>query len=235
MGFYDNYLKRGKTTKIGKIINRINNNYYFTLIDKHLSERESKASVLEIGPGKGFFGIACKSKGFHYTAVEANEEIANALLQKGLNVYKKSVPPIETNQKYDIIVMNHVLEHMESRGQVFSLFENFKQILTPGGILIVTVPDITFWKADFFGSDYTHNFPFSLYSLCQVFIDSGFKVQFAGVKTLIFKGRFLANLIWCITKTSNCLGLVKLFFRSRAYKIKNLGNASCVVVGKNAK
>lgn len=234
MGVYDNFLARDNgMSKFGRLLDKKKNNYFLRLIEENHFRKPEEIKILEIGPGKGGMAMLCKQKKLEYIAIEANEKMYSNLCSKGIEVYHKKVPPIEIDRKFDVIFMNQVLEHMESRKQVLDLFSECKKHLTENGFLMVSVPDIKYWKEDFFASDYTHNSPFSLYSLTQVFLDSGFTVKTATVLLFPFRGNFFAALVWLGVRIFYYTGIIKLIFGKKSFKIKNLANASCFVVGEN--
>ena len=127
--------------------------------------------------------------------------------------------------------MIHVLEHISDKNNAINLLEQCKNKLNKSGLLIISSPDITFFKEDFFGCDYTHSFPLSLYSLKQVFIDLDLQVKFADVRVLTIRGSLAAKFVQVFINLLYNLGLIGLFFGEKAYKVKNLGHASCTVVG----
>jgi 2-polyprenyl-3-methyl-5-hydroxy-6-metoxy-1,4-benzoquinol methylase len=229
--FYDNFEKRSKITSIGEKIVSFQNNFFVKIILKNLPKNKKKVDILEIGPGKGYFAEECLRNKFNYIGVESNIKMFKKLKKRGFNIYNQSVPPIKLNKKFDVIFANQVFEHTESRKVVLNLFKNCRFLLKDNGLLIVSVPDIRYAKEDFFGSDYTHNYPFSLYSLKQIFSDFGFKIKYENVYNLFFKGYFLTSVIHLLINIFYFFGIIKLFFGKKAYKIKNLANASCLVVG----
>jgi 2-polyprenyl-3-methyl-5-hydroxy-6-metoxy-1,4-benzoquinol methylase len=233
MSFYDNFTKRDKISKVGKLIVARQNNFFIQLILKYTPKDKKYFNILEVGPGKGYFAKECKkNKFFKYVAIEANQKIYKELKRQGFLVFNKKAPPIQLNSTFDVIFMNQVIEHMQDRSEVLQLFKECKIKLNKNGILIISTPDIRYFKEDFFACDYTHQFPFSLYSLKQVFVDFDFKIKYAEVKTIFFKGYFITRIISVIVNTLYNFGIIKLLFGKKSYKIKNLGKASCIVVGK---
>ncbi|MFW6025681.1 MAG: class I SAM-dependent methyltransferase [Candidatus Woesearchaeota archaeon] len=233
MAHYDNFLKRDSgISKVGRWMVDRKNEEFLKLISYYHPKKLQKLKILEIGPGKGDMAKKCMEKNLDYTAIEANKTMSNNLKSKGIKVYNKTVPPINIKGNFDVIFMNQVFEHMENRTEALTLFEECKNYLNEKGLLIISVPDIRYWKEDFFASDYTHSFPLSLYSLRQIYTDFGFEIKYANVRTLIFKGKFFARSIKILTGFLYKLGIFRIIFKQKAYKIKNQGNASCIVIGK---
>lgn len=231
MAYYDNFLKRSKISKFGVFIVKRQNDFFIKKILKYSNNSHGKIRVLEIGPGKGYFAEECRKHDFEYQCIEPNVNMYESLKKRNFKVHCFQVPPIRVKDEFDVIFMNQVFEHMSCRAEALKLFEDCKKRLNTGGLLIISVPDITYSKEDFWGSDYTHSFPLSLYSLKQIYTDFDFDIKYANVKTIFFEGYFITKLIKFITSVFYNLGILKLIFGKKSYKIKNLSNASCVVVG----
>jgi len=234
MSFYDNFYQRDKITRVGKYMVKSHNRYLIKLILKYASKNSRNLKVLEIGPGVGYFAAECKKYGLSYTAIEQNVEMCKRLKKIGFEIYNRSVPPLRIKTKYDVIIMNHVIEHMSGYKEAVSLFRGCTDGLSSGGLLITLAPDIKYFKEDFFVSDYTHGFPISLYSLRQLYFDFDYKIKYSGVYSfLLMRGHVFAFLNRKIVGSLYYMGLLDFVFRDKAYKIKNLSNASCIVVGKH--
>lgn len=111
-------------------------NYY---ILKHFPVRQGE-TILEIGSGRGWFSLEMAKRGFDITAVD--------LSQKNLDIIKEKSNRIKTHygsadnlpfieEKFDWIVLNEVLEHLEYPGHVIKHISKF---LTPQGKLFISVP-----------------------------------------------------------------------------------------------
>ncbi|MEA2020132.1 MAG: class I SAM-dependent methyltransferase [Patescibacteria group bacterium] len=231
MSFYDNYYQRDKITRFGKFLVNNKNKFYLELILKFAKKDKENLKILEIGPGKGYFAQECVKQNINYTAIEGNDFMCKKLKEKGIKVYNKMVPPLNLKGTFDIIFMDQVFEHMENRDQALKLIEECKEHLNNQGLLFIAVPDIRYFKEDFFGCDYTHDFPLSLYSLKQIFVDFDFKIKYTNIRALCFKGTFPTKFIDLISELLYKLNITKLIFKNKSYKIKNLAHASCIVIG----
>lgn len=231
MSFYDNFLQRSEISKVGKILVDRQNNFYINTIIKNTPKKNKNLSVLEIGPGKGYFAKKCKESGFKYTAIEANKELCQLLQKQGFKVIHKTVPPLCLLSKFDVIIMTHVLEHMPTASSALELLEQCKRKLNKKGLLIISTPDITYFKEDFFGCDYTHEFPLSLNTLKQIYFDLDLQIIFANVRVLTTNGLFIAKTFQLAVDFLYSLGFLNILFGEKAYKVKNLGHASCIVAG----
>ena len=234
MPIYDNMLSDPDSTitGIGEKLVMYRNNWFIDKINYYGCCDKEK--VLEIGPGKGFFAMACRERNLSYNGIELNKLLASALQEQGYEVVNGEVPPIPGDNKYSTIYMNQVLEHMPSTKKAVELFESCYQHLYSKGLIIISTPDYGMWKEDFFIGDYTHQFPVSSIRLKQMISDSGYQLLEYGYYTLTFSGFLKCKIIEKITKLSWSTGLMHLFFRKKAYKIKSslLPSLYCIAIKK---
>ena len=95
--------------------------------------------ALEVGTASGYMTKDLINDFDLLHLVEGSPELAN-VIPAYPNVIKhcSMLEDFETEQKFDTIIMSHVLEHIEYPVNVLT---KFKKWLTPGGILIVVVPN----------------------------------------------------------------------------------------------
>lgn len=101
----------------------------------------SKGKLLDIGAGTGDFLLKAKKKGWEVYGVEPNEIARKKANEKGLEL-KKDVA--FENQKFDVISMWHVLEHVPNLEQQI---ETLKNLLAENGTLFVAVPNFNSFDA----------------------------------------------------------------------------------------
>jgi len=181
--FY-NHFHQDKPTGIGKrLVRRVSENIF------DFAKIEQGNSVLEIGPGRGTFSDICLDKGIDYTAIEANEEMAQALIKRGVKVVKHLVPPFpELGRNFDVVVIINVLEHMDSMSKALELSEGVKKILNPGGKFVISVPDYLNWKSHFYVSDFSHNYITTWRRVEGLLISAGFGEIRGRFQSSIFTG-----------------------------------------------
>lgn len=156
----------------------------FSLAAKHIPDMRRK-SLLEVGPGFGYFGRICKDNGLNsYTAVEMNANAAQALTNQGFNVICSTIPPFpHLEAGVDIIWLSHVIEHspdyIRAREALGAAYEK----LNPGGFVVVICPDYISWKQNFYDIDWSHGFPVTLKRLNQILTDVGFNISFSAHHT----------------------------------------------------
>ena len=121
-----------------------------------LSSR-SNLTMLDIGAGGGELFEACKYEGIsakEKDAIEADPSYRKELVSNGINVIEEEVNDdwhIGRENRYDYIVMRHVLEHFLEPVQVL---DKVNTVLAKDGILYLAVPNIMQFARN--RSAYTH-------------------------------------------------------------------------------
>lgn len=133
-----------------------------------------KASVLEIGPGKGDLARAIMAAGMEYNCLDRNSRLLERMKSLGAETTLAEAPPLPLpDAAFDVVVLINVLEHMPDPEKAFLLMAEIRRVLKPGGALILAAPDFAGWGSDFFAADYTHTFPVSAERLRTLFLDAG--------------------------------------------------------------
>jgi 2-polyprenyl-3-methyl-5-hydroxy-6-metoxy-1,4-benzoquinol methylase len=129
----DNYMKELGEAIHAMFITRIQ------LIKKYT--RSGQHRLLDIGAGKGEFLKAAAQYGFEATGIEPSARFSEyGKNQLGVNIFQGFLGSVEaiTGHRYDVVVMNHVLEHVE---QPVDLLNQIHSYLDNGGILFIEVPN----------------------------------------------------------------------------------------------
>jgi SAM-dependent methyltransferase len=77
-----------------------------------------KASILEIGCGEGILLHQLKLSGFNVNGIEPGIDASGRARRSGLNVITGHFPEDSPPGPFDAIIISHVLEHIESPGQI---------------------------------------------------------------------------------------------------------------------
>jgi len=88
---------------------------------------------------------------FEFAGVELNPAVAKEARSRGYDIADGTLEAMDIADhvgRYDIVSMNHVLEHVVDTGEV--LRRSFA-LLRPGGWLIGQLPTVTSWEARLFG------------------------------------------------------------------------------------
>lgn len=112
--------------------------------------------LLEIGPWIGLFSINAKDAGFQVDAIEMSAAAAAFLRDvAGVSVVHSNDPAAELSAPkcYDVIVLWHSLEHLQ---EPWKVLEAAAKRLKPGGILLVSVPNIDGTQATLLGKRWLH-------------------------------------------------------------------------------
>ena len=102
------------------------------LIHKYI---KNKGKILDIGAGTGDFLKIAQENGWKITGIEPERKARNRAGEKGVSLEENQE---KINDKYDVITMWHVLEHIpDLENQIIFL----KNHLTDNGILVIAVPN----------------------------------------------------------------------------------------------
>lgn len=93
------------------------------------------ARVLEIGCGEGILLEEIIKKGFIVKGIEPSKSGAKRASLKGIDVYEGYFKPEVFSEKFDMVIMSHVLEHIELPDKAIS---GILSILKPNGCLMLT-------------------------------------------------------------------------------------------------
>ena len=100
-------------------------------------------NILDIGCGTGDFLNTLKAQ-YTVTGVEINDKAATLARAKNLTVHASLE---EIQDKYDIITLWHVFEHMPHPS---ATLEKIKSLLNPEGILIIALPNFRSYDAQYY-------------------------------------------------------------------------------------
>jgi 2-polyprenyl-3-methyl-5-hydroxy-6-metoxy-1,4-benzoquinol methylase len=133
------------------------------------------ASCLDAGSSSGEFVYLLKKRGFDAQGVEANIPYAEySKKEHGISVSISPFSEYQTDEKFDLITMFHVLEHLENPVRDLSCLAGF---LKPDGKLVIEVPNILYPDMAFSHKWHPgHLFSFTDQSLSMLLEKSGFKV-----------------------------------------------------------
>jgi 2-polyprenyl-3-methyl-5-hydroxy-6-metoxy-1,4-benzoquinol methylase len=113
----------------------------YTDILSVLDEAAPGRKLLEVGCGTGDFVAFSQEHGFSSVGTEPSIEAAQRAASQGLTVHNMTLDKFVVHSeaaKFDVVVMINVLEHVPDPVRTL---QECKQVLVPGGILCVRVPN----------------------------------------------------------------------------------------------
>jgi len=140
---------------------------------------ERPAKVLEVGCGSGDRLVALRKLGWKVEGQEVDPVAVKYCREKqGLHVFSDRLEELlEDEGKYDVILMSHVLEHVENPDE---LLRNCLRLLKPGGKLLLTTPNIKSLGCSIYGKYWfpldppRHLLIYSPAALKKIILESGF-------------------------------------------------------------
>lgn len=135
---YSNY-------RLAKSINRC----FHSLNDK----KDTDIRVLDVGCGRANLLKEMRKLGYDCHGVERGNFPVD-LRAEGIHFYKGGLEQVKSGGGcFDIIILWHVLEHLYDPG---TTLDNVVQLLDPGGLLILAVPNFLSYQAKCFGPYWFH-------------------------------------------------------------------------------
>jgi len=202
--FYDFYLNR----RAGRLA-RMQAKRLIPALARHALDRlPPNPKVLEIGAGRGDFAEYLKNLdgGVRYTGVEANETLAQRLIDGGFEVYRAYVPPFPAELEkgaFDLVIMCHLIEHFRDWQEARAVLGEIYELLRPGGRLLLFHPDYLDWGADYFDGDYSHSLCLTRNRINNLVGDSGYRVIHADSFRSFF--RRAKPFFWLLQKCMGCV------------------------------
>lgn len=147
---------------------------------KYLPETQD-ARILEIGPGFGdLLTLLHIDLGYKNTqAVDVSKEVVaycNSLVENSTEILTDTSQYLqEFKDKFDVVFMLHVLEHID-KSETVDLLSKIRESLSLNGVLIVEVPNMAnpLIGLNIRYADFTHEVGFTNVSLMQVLQKAGF-------------------------------------------------------------
>ena len=136
--------------------------------------------LLEIGVGSGSFLNAARAAGYQVTGCDLSPTVCDrARASFHVRVHCGPIADLIRNgPNFDIVVMNHVLEHVEDP---LAFLHDVRAALVPSGIVHVAVPNIVCWEAKLPAwASYApyHIAYFSPSTLRRALVQGGFSVEY---------------------------------------------------------
>ncbi|MFY3384892.1 class I SAM-dependent methyltransferase [Paracidovorax sp. MALMAid1276] len=150
-------MNRSPTLLLRAHYQRLEEQYLLQLFASDLSGK----SVLDVGCGEGKYMRLLGGRCSRIVGIDANRDQVDGLQREGFEAF---LPESLPRQRYDVILMSHVIEHM-SAPDLVAFMDRYLPLLADDGKLIVLtpLPGLRFWH------DYTHVRPYTPQSLGMMF------------------------------------------------------------------
>jgi SAM-dependent methyltransferase len=109
--------------------------------------------VLDFGCGSGAFAKWMRDEGYESVGLEPfslGQPVESERLKLVRQPLESAGPALGT---FDVVTAWHVLEHVADPAE---LLQQLRQRLSPGGVLIVSVPNLASWQGHLFGPSWFH-------------------------------------------------------------------------------
>lgn len=131
-------------------------------------------SVLEIGPGHGYFAEHCRDAGLVYQFCDTSPAVLAKMNELGFRGHLGLIQDVAPNlQKYDMIWMSHVLEHSPTWLAAREMVATCRDLLSDEGFIVVVGPDALTWRREFWNVDWSHGYPTTIRNVSQLCNDIG--------------------------------------------------------------
>ena len=168
--------KKSLFERFYQIAKHINLNEKLKLMNKIASGK----TILDYGCGVGDYLEFMQKNGYNVLGMEPNES-ARKIAQSKVGEQKVvSTELKDINQKFDVITLWHVLEHIPNLNEII---EQLKNHLTENGTLVIAVPNHKSYDAEYYGQYWAaydvprHLWHFSADSMHKLFNNFGMKIE----------------------------------------------------------
>ena len=137
-----------------------------------------RCKALDVGCAGGAFVEAARRYGYDATGLEPSRQLAASARARGLNVIQGTLDSFHPSEKYDVVSLWDVLEHVTDP---IATLKACRALLNPKGVLIVNYPDSGTWQAKMAGKNFwwflsVHLHYFDRHSIRVILEKTGFEL-----------------------------------------------------------
>lgn len=160
-------------TELRRTVQQSENYSILNIINKFCSKAKH---IADIGCDKGFFIDEARRNGFDVYGVELNQNARKYCENIGLKI---ETDISKYHKKFDVITMNHSLEHFPNPDEYLC---NLKSFIENDGLLIIRVPAFDSFSAKILKNNWiwfqpeNHYFHYSIKSLKFILEKNGYKI-----------------------------------------------------------
>ena len=228
-----NYISHSNTSnglinKLYKIIRNYTLTKKFKLIT--LVSNKKVGRLLDVGCGTGHFLNICRKKGWGVDGVEPDINAKNLAEIATKKLILSSINEINNEQKYDVITLWHVLEHVHSLNDTIIKLGN---VLAKSGVVIIAVPnheslDALIYKQNWAAYDVPrHLYHFSKQTLEILMKKHGFSLS--GIKPMFFDSFYVSMISENNLNKNKFLGLFNAFINGLLSNMSKKNNHSSLI------
>jgi 2-polyprenyl-3-methyl-5-hydroxy-6-metoxy-1,4-benzoquinol methylase len=96
-------------------------------------------ALLEVGCAAGDILHRMRQQGYEVQGVDVSREACERARQRGLDVFCGTVDELETDDRFDLVFMSHVIEHVIDP---VATIAKVSSLLKPGGVLYLETPNV---------------------------------------------------------------------------------------------
>jgi 2-polyprenyl-3-methyl-5-hydroxy-6-metoxy-1,4-benzoquinol methylase len=152
-------------------------------------EYRGTGRLLDFGCGAGSFLRRMQTHGWRVEGLDVSADVAAQVeRQAGIRVHVGTLPHADLDsERFDCLTMWQALEHVHQPREVL---ESARQVLRPGGAIVITVPNIESWSFRTFGAHWfaldvpRHLTHFAPHTLSRLLASAGFgkiRIQHVGM------------------------------------------------------
>jgi 2-polyprenyl-3-methyl-5-hydroxy-6-metoxy-1,4-benzoquinol methylase len=110
--------------------------------------KSSKGKALDVGCASGLFLEILKKDSWEVKGIELDPAMIKKLKEQGIDHYSSKLESFETTEKFDLITLFDVIEHIPYPALAF---DKLQDLLAPGGIIAIITPDYNSTQRKLFG------------------------------------------------------------------------------------
>lgn len=166
--------------------------YFYKILDRLEPALPDGAIILDYGCGPGDFMLVARERQIAVEGADISARNVEMARARGLSVSRASAELLQSGKRYDAIICQSVLEHVQDGPQLVC---DLAGLLKPGGILVLSTPT----PGPFFWDDPTHIRPYTPKSIDVLAELAGLKCDYLSyVFAFLLNWEIRASLIFPI-------------------------------------
>jgi 2-polyprenyl-3-methyl-5-hydroxy-6-metoxy-1,4-benzoquinol methylase len=145
-----------------------------------------RGKLLDIGCSAGFFMACLKRYGWDVTGIDISEWAGKFAMDRlGLEVFTGNIEDIQFSDKFNVVTMNHVLEHLSDP---LRTLKKVSEIIAKDGVLIINGPNLNSFDRIWHGVNWRgYDLPYHLYHFTPITYQAMLEKAGFSVQRIIFR------------------------------------------------